>query len=175
MYNDDAVKLLNDLIQTSEDEQNGFADAMAEATKPDLKILFFVRSIDCGTAVIELQRLVKSLGGKPKDSGRLADTVCPSWVRHKPSTGNANIATLEDVDRAESMANAAYAKALSAELPQQIRLVVQRQYEYGVRNHDLIRGLRSDYEVTTTSVQIQAEAGWLAIFRERPPRLKESR
>jgi uncharacterized protein (TIGR02284 family) len=146
MLNEDTVKVLNDLIQTSEDGKKGFAEAAKEATKPELKTVFERRSADCGTAAIELQQLVESLGGKPKDSGTIAGAAHRGWTKVKTAVGDANIAVLEEVERAEDKAKAAYAKALTAELPQNVLSVVQRQHDSAVRNHDIIRDLRNSYK-----------------------------
>jgi uncharacterized protein (TIGR02284 family) len=152
MFSEDTVKVLNDLIQTSADGKKGFAEAAEEAIRPELKTLFERRSIACGTAVIELLRLVESLGGTPKDSGTVAGVVHRIRVKVKAAFGDANIAVLEEVEHAEAKATAAYAKALTATLPQQIRSVVQRQHDGAVRNHEQIRNLRSRYQVEKEAV-----------------------
>lgn len=51
MHNDDAAKVLNDLIQMSEGIVKGFGE------------------------VVELQGLVKALGGTPKDSAAVGDLL----------------------------------------------------------------------------------------------------
>lgn len=152
MHRDDTVKVLNELVQTSEDGKMGFADAAREATTPDLKNVFQQRSIDCATAVIELQALVLSLGGTPQDSGTVAGAVHRGWAKVKTTVGDANIGMLEEVESAEDKAKAVYAKALTAKLPQQVRSVVQRQHDGAVRNHDLIRDLRNSYKAKKEAV-----------------------
>lgn len=146
MLSTDTVKVLNELIQTSEDGRQGFAEAAKKATKPELKIMFQGRSSDCGTAVIELQALVQSLGGTPEESGTVVGAAHRGWAKVKSSIGDANISMLEDVERAEDKAKAEYVKALNTKLPQQVRSVVQRQHDGAVRNHDLIRDLRNNYK-----------------------------
>ncbi len=152
MSNEDTVKVLNSLIQTSEDGKKGFAEAAKEATKPDLKTMFSQRSIDCETAVVELQRLVESLGGKAKDSGTVAGAAHRGWTKVITSVGDANISVLEEVERAEDKAKSAYAKALTATLSEQVRSVVQRQHDGAVRNHDIIRDLRNSYKAAKEAV-----------------------
>jgi len=146
MLTENTVKVLNDLIQTSEDGKMGFAEASKEATKPELKTMFHQRSTDCASAVIELQQLVESLGGTPKESGTVAGAAHRGWTKVKATVGDANIGTLEEVERAEDKAKATYIKALSAKLPPQVRTVVQRQHDGAVRNHDLVRDLRNSYK-----------------------------
>ncbi len=59
---------------------------------------------------------------------------------------DSNIAVLEEVERGEDHAKAAYKKALKADLPSATRSLVQKQYEGVVRNHDRIRDLRNAYK-----------------------------
>jgi uncharacterized protein (TIGR02284 family) len=152
MLNDDTVKVLNDLIQTSEDGKKGFAEAAEVATTPELRTMFRQRSLDCTAAATELQSLVKTLGGKPKDSGTIAGAAHRGWTKVKATVGDANIGTLEEVESAEDKAKAAYTKALAASLPAQVRAVVQRQHDGAVRNHDLIRDLRNTYKAKKEAV-----------------------
>ena len=152
MSKKDTVKVLNNLIQTSEDGKKGFTEASEEATKADLKTMFKKRSVECDKAAIELQRLVSSLGGTPEDSGTIAGAIERGWAKVKSATGDPNIAMLEVVECEEDKAKAEYAKALSATLPMQIRTVVQRQHDGAVRNHNLIRDLRNTYKKAAKAV-----------------------
>ncbi|MDB5968218.1 MAG: aldehyde dehydrogenase [Hydrocarboniphaga sp.] len=150
--NDDTVKVLNGLIQTSEDGMKGFAEAAEDATTPELKTVFHQRSLDCGAAVTELQGLVMTLGGTPKDSGTIAGAARRGWTKVKATVGDANISTLEEVESAEDKAKAVYTKALTATLMPQVRSVVQRQHDGAVRNHDLIRDLRNSYKANKAAI-----------------------
>jgi len=143
MLNDDTVKVLNNLIQTSEDGMKGFDEAAKAATKADLKT---------AAAVTELQALVETLGGTPKDSGTIAGAAHRGWTKVKATVGDANIGTLEEAESAEDKAKAAYIKALRATLSSQVRSVVQRQHDGAVRNHDLIRDLRNSYKAKKEAV-----------------------
>ena len=152
MLNHDTVKVLNDLVQTSEDGEKGFAEAAKDATAPELKNIFHRRALDCATAAIELQALVKTFGAMPKDSGTIAGAAHRGWTKLKATIGDANISTLEDVESAEDKAKAIYTRALDANLPPEVRSVVQRQQEGAVRNHDLMRDLRDNYKADKEGV-----------------------
>lgn len=143
---ENAVRVLNDLVQTSEDGRKGFAEASDEATRPELKSFFQRRSDDCAIAATELQSLVQSLGGTVEKSPAVSDTGHPGWDKAKTTIEDANVTVLEQVEHAEDKAEAAFAKALTAVLPQQIRNVVERQHNGAVRNHDHIHDLRISYK-----------------------------
>jgi uncharacterized protein (TIGR02284 family) len=114
--------------------------------------MFQERAADCASAAIELQGLVESLGGKPKDSGTIAGAAHRGWAKVVATVGDTNLSMLEEVERAEDKAKAAYTKALTATLPQHVRMVVQRQHDGAVRNHDLIRDVRNSYKVQKEAV-----------------------
>lgn len=146
MLNEEAVKVLNRLIQTSEDGTKGFAEAAREATQPELKTVLQTRSADCGAAVIELQALVYSLGGSPLDSATVGAALSGDWAKVRATAGGADITMLKELERAEDRAGAAFVKALGVKLPPQVRSVVQRQHDGAVRNRNLMRDLRNSYK-----------------------------
>lgn len=153
MLSNETVKVLNDLIQISEDGKKGFAEAARDATASELKTLFTKCSTDCGLAVTELQGFVKSLGGEAQASGTISGAANRGWTRMKAMVGDANIAVLEQVEHAEDTAKQAYAKALGdTSLTKLVRDAVKRQQEGVVRNHDAIRSLRNRYKAEKEAV-----------------------
>lgn len=146
MATDDPIKVLNELIHTSVDGKKGFAEAAEKSEDVKLKLLFNDRAQECETAVAELQLAVETLGGKPDDgSGTALGAAHRGWVAAKAAVGDNNIAVLEEVERGEDHAKAAYSRALKAPLPPLARAVVEKQYQGVVRNHDRIRDLRNQY------------------------------
>ncbi len=143
---DDTVKILNELIETSEDGLKGFNEASDQATQPQLKQLFSERAQGCSQSVRELQTLVTALGAEPAKSGSIAGAAHRGWVKVKSSVSDSNIAVLEEVERGEDVAKARYGKALKATLPPQVRSVVEKQYQSVLANHDRIRDLRNEYK-----------------------------
>jgi len=146
---DRIVKLLNDLVETSKNGEKGFRAAAEDTKNPELKSLFESRANDCATGATELQALVTQLGGKPEDSGTIAGALHRGWVNLKSAvTGRSDTAILEECERGEDVAKKDYADALQEALPEDIRAVVQRQYDGVLRNHDQIRDLRNRYRAS---------------------------
>lgn len=145
---DETMKVLNDLIRTSEDGEKGFKAAAERAEDASLKSLLQDRAMTCHTAATELQSLVRSLGGKPADSGSLAGAAHRGWVKARAAVGDNNIAVLEEVERGEDVAKAAYAKALDADLLPEAMQVVDEQYQGVLRNHARVRDLRDQYRAS---------------------------
>jgi uncharacterized protein (TIGR02284 family) len=142
---DETVKVLNDLIRTSEDGERGFKAAAERAEDANLKSMFEDRAMTCHSAATELQSLVRSLGGNPADSGTVAGAAHRGWAKARAAVGDNNVAMLEEVERGEDVAKAAYAKALDADLPADVMQVVDEQYQGVLRNHARVRDLRDQY------------------------------
>jgi len=147
---DRIVNLLNDLIETSKNGEKGFTAAAEDTKTPELQQLFQSRARDCASGAAELQTVVSQLGGKPEDSGTVAGAMHRGWTNLKAAvTGRSDTAILEECERGEDVAKAAYGDALKEELPAEIRAVVERQYQGVLRNHDQIRDLRNRYRAST--------------------------
>ena len=147
-----AISILNDLIETSKDGEKGFRTSAEDTRNGELKSVFVARAQDCAKAAADLQQLVTRLGGNPESGGSVAGAVHRGWVNLKSSvTDRSDLAILEECERGEDVAKARYKKALEADLPDDIRDIVQHQYDGAVRNHDQVRDLRDRYRSTQQS------------------------
>ncbi|CAM5417486.1 Aldehyde dehydrogenase OS=Stutzerimonas stutzeri OX=316 GN=CXK95_11620 PE=4 SV=1 [Stutzerimonas stutzeri] len=110
---------------------------------PQLKSTMSQRARDCATAAAELQQMVRSLGGDPETSTSMAADMHRRWVDLKSMiTGKDDEAILNECERGEDVAVKSYRKALEKDLPAEVRLVVERQYQGVLRNHDQVKALR---------------------------------
>jgi uncharacterized protein (TIGR02284 family) len=148
---DNITSILNDLVETSKDGEKGFRAAAEDTKTAELKAVFLRRAQDCATGAADLQQRVTRLGGDPEESGSVAGAVHRGWVNLKAAvSGRTDLAILEECERGEDVAKARYRKALEVTLPEDIRVVVQRQYDGVMRNHDQIRDLRDRYRAKQT-------------------------
>ena len=108
-----------------------------------MKTLFNQRASECGQAAQELQAIVIRLGGDPEDSTSMSGDLHRRWVDLKSLiTGKDDEAILNECERGEDVAKKSYHKALEKALPEDIRQIVQRQYDGVLRNHDQVKMLR---------------------------------
>ncbi|MEO6276501.1 PA2169 family four-helix-bundle protein [Roseateles sp.] len=143
MSNDDIIDTLNDLIETSKDGEYGFHTSAEYLKEAALKQSFITRAEECRLAAAELQQLVVSLGGDAEDGGTAGGALHRGWVAVKGTlAGYTDKAILEETERGEDSALAAYREALDKALPYDVRAVVERQYEGVKRNHLQVRTLR---------------------------------
>jgi uncharacterized protein (TIGR02284 family) len=143
---DKIISLLNDLVETSKDGEEGFRAAAEDTKSRALQAILMRRAEDCRRGAVDLQQLIVQLGGKPEKSGSITGAMHRSWVNLRARvSGRPDLAILAECARGEDVAKGRYREALYQELPAAIRLVVQRQYYGVVQNHDQIRDLRDRY------------------------------
>lgn len=147
---DHVIKVLNNLIETSKNGEKGFASAAEDAKAPELQELFRNRSRDCAAGAAELQAIVAQMGGEPEDSGTVAGAMHRGWTNIKAAVSSrSDLTLLEECEKGEDVAKADYDKALKETLPENVRAIVERQYQGVLHNHDQIRDLRNRYRATT--------------------------
>jgi len=145
--NDDAVKVLNGLIEVSKDGEYGFKECAEHAKSPDIKSTLATRSRDCASAAGELQRLVATYGGKPEEGGTAGGALHRGWVSVRAAlTKKDDLAVLEEAERGEDSALKAYREASSKNLPIDAAAVVRKQLEGAQRNHDQIKSMRDRFK-----------------------------
>lgn len=143
----DVIAILNELIETSKDGEEGFLSSAENVEDARLKDFFLSRSKEVGASVLELQGLVRSLGGVPVNATSIGGTLHRRWMDIKTAlTANDNVAVLNETERGEDFALAAYRNALEIGLPEEIKAVVLRHLDGVKRNHDLLKQLREIYQ-----------------------------
>ena len=143
---DKITSVLNDLLETSKDGEQGFRTAAEDTKTATLRIVFLERAENCAKAVADLQQLISRLGGDPQEHGSIAGAAHRGWVSLRAAaSGRTDLAILEECERGEDVAKGRYRKALEEKLPDDIRSIVQQQYDGVQRNHDQIRDLRDQF------------------------------
>jgi uncharacterized protein (TIGR02284 family) len=141
-----AVAVLNELIETSKDGEKGFARAAKDSNDPTLISLFSECERSCHVAVAELQDQVRLLGGNPEHGGSMTAAIHRGWISLKSlATSRDSRAILEECERGQDYAKAKYAEAVKQVLPEPVRMLIERQYQGVVANHDRVRDLRNRY------------------------------
>ena len=141
--NDNVISVLNNLIETCKDGQNGFQTAAEGVTRSDVKSLFYQYSQQRAQFAGELQNEVLRLGGDPTETGSVAATLHRGWIDIKSAvTGADENAVLAECERGEDSAVSNYKDALAdANLPSDVRAIIERQYAQVRESHDRIRNL----------------------------------
>ena len=141
--NDEVIDILNELLESCRDGEYGFMASAEQATSADLKATLLRHSDECRTSGLELQTLIRQLGGEPDEGGSMSGALHRGWVSVRGTlSGYSDEAMLDECERGEDSAVARYRKALKQNLPAAIRGVVERQSQGAQRNHDQIKAMR---------------------------------
>jgi uncharacterized protein (TIGR02284 family) len=145
MNENDAVSVLEDLIETCKDGQKGYQDAASHVKRMDLKTFFNEQSLERARFAGELQEERIRLGHTDKkDSGSVSATLHRTWIDTKVSMGAGDKAILESVEAGEDNAKEAYQKAVTSDLPENIAQIVRRQAASVQAAHDKVKSLRDE-------------------------------
>jgi len=143
MDENNAISVLENLIETSKDGQKGYKDAAEHAKRTDLKTYFMEQSAERGRFALELQAELAKLG-KPekKVSGSAGAAMHRAWIDTKVALGGGDKTILESVEAGEDNAKDTYNKALAGALPPSLTEKVRRQAASVQKAHDQVRMLR---------------------------------
>lgn len=140
----EAVSVMNGLIETCRDGEQGFTTAAERVNRADLKSVFSTLATQRATFQHELEVEVERIGGKPADMGHIAGAAHRGWMAVKSAlTTDDDMAILDECERGEDFAKKAYSEALGKSLPGGVRPLVARQADDVRAAHDRVRDLRN--------------------------------
>lgn len=143
MNNNEVISILNDLIETCKDGQEGFKTAAENIRNSEFRRLFNIFSQQRAQFVAELQAEVHRLGGDPERGGSVAGSIHRGWINVKSMVTRTDEAgIIAECQRGEEAAVNSYQEALKADLPLDVQYVVKRQYMDIKDAYDRIRILQ---------------------------------
>ena len=136
--------IIDDLIETLKDGQEGFKEASEGVKDPQLKSVFNEYSRQRSRFAAELQGQAQSLGAsEPEASSSAAGALHRAWMNLKSVvTSGDDHAILAECERGEESAVEEYQNAIANGLSAPVREVVSQQYAEIKKAHDHIRNLR---------------------------------
>ncbi|MGD0570371.1 MAG: PA2169 family four-helix-bundle protein [Candidatus Sulfotelmatobacter sp.] len=145
MNENNAISVVENLIETCKDGQKGYQDAASHVKRSDLKTYFNEQSLERSRFAGELEAELIRLG-KPdkKVSGSVSGTLRRAWIDTKVSLGGGDKTILESIEAGEDNAKESYQKAITGDLPENIAQIVRRQAASVQRAHDKIKSLRDE-------------------------------
>jgi len=139
----DVQNILQELIETCRDGQNGYRDAAEHTKDAEIRSFFLEQSLERARFAGELEELLREFGeSNPDRSGSVAGALHRKWIDAKSALGGGDHTILESVEQGEDSAKKAYEKALNASLPANVLEVVRRQAESVRAAHDHVKLLR---------------------------------
>jgi uncharacterized protein (TIGR02284 family) len=137
-------KVIDNLIETLKDGQEGFKQAAEGVSDPKLKSLFREYSDQRSRFITALQTEARKFGEKaPETDSSAAGALHRGWINLKSAiTGGDEHAILAECERGEDSAVEEYKKALDDGLSPSAQELVSRQFAEIKAAHDRIRNLR---------------------------------
>ena len=137
-------EVIDSLIETLKDGQEGFKQAADSVTDEKLKSLFRDYSQQRSRFAAALQNEARSHGQtKPETSSSATGALHRGWINLKSAiTGGNDHAILAECERGEDSAVEAYKKALDDGLTPSAQELVTRQFADIKAAHDRIKSLR---------------------------------
>jgi uncharacterized protein (TIGR02284 family) len=139
---EEVISVLNGLIETCRDGQEGFRTAAEGVKRAELRELFHGYARQRAGFAGELQDEVRRLGGEPERAGSLAATLHRGWMGLRAALeGGDDRAIISECERGEDVALGAYRSALDTDMPANVRSLVERQFAEVKEAHNLIANL----------------------------------
>lgn len=143
MDQNNSLSVVEKLIETCKDGENGYRDAADHVKRPDLKTFFLAQSLERSKFAGELQAELPRLGEHDKkNAGSVSAAMHRAWIDTKVAVGAGDESILNSVEQGEDSAKEAYEKALSSSLPANIAEIVRRQAASVKSAHDRVRDMR---------------------------------
>jgi uncharacterized protein (TIGR02284 family) len=140
---DNAIQVLEDLVQTCKDGEDGYLHAASQVSDPELQEYFRERSIERGRFAVLLKQLIEQMGAEPPAiTGTFAGTLHRAWFELKGDLVGGDQTILNSVEQGEDAAKKAYEQALGVGLPKHAVVIVRLQAESVIADHDRVRALR---------------------------------
>lgn len=141
--NEDHIKLVNSLVETTIDSADGYAEAAKDADGQRYKTLFTQRAQERRTIATELQDEVRRLGGEPKDDGTILAAAHRVFVNLRDSLSKGDEAVINEVESGEDHIKAKYEKALAdTDVDAHTRAAIEKAWISVKSGHDQMRDIK---------------------------------
>ena len=141
--NEDHIKLVNGLVETTIDSADGYAEAAKDADASRYQDLFQRRAQERRSIASELQDEVRRLGGEPKDDGTILAAAHRAFLNLKDAVTKGDEAVVNEVEAGEDYIKAKYEKALKdTDVQPQTRAVIEKAWASVKEGHDQMRDIK---------------------------------
>jgi uncharacterized protein (TIGR02284 family) len=138
------IKIVQELVSTCRDGQNGYRDAAEHVTDSNLRQFFNQQSLEFAGFAGELEQELIALGEtNPDRSGSIAGGIHRAWIDVKTVLGGGDQTILGSVEAGEDAAAKSYKEALEqTALPEHLAALIRKQLASIQAAHDHVRSLR---------------------------------
>lgn len=141
--NEDHIKLVNNLVETTIDSAHGYAEAAKDAESARYKTLFEDRAQERRTVATALQDEVRRLGGEPRDDGSILAAAHRVFVNLRDSLSKGDDAVINEVESGEDFIKSRYEKAMKdTDVDIHTRAVIEKAWASVKSGHDQMRDIK---------------------------------
>src|SRR5271156_1358288 len=98
--NDDVISVMNDLIETCKDGEQGFRTAGDAIENPEIRTLFHMYAQQRAHFASELNNEVLRHGGEPAESGHASASLHRGWMNLRQAvSGRSETAIIDECER----------------------------------------------------------------------------
>jgi uncharacterized protein (TIGR02284 family) len=142
--NEDHIKLVNSLVETTIDSADGYEEAAKHAEGARYKTLFQQRAQERRSIASELQDEVRRLGGEAKDHGAILAAAHRAFVNLKDSLTKGDEAVINEVEAGEDHIKHKFEKALrDTDVAPQTRAAIEKAWISVKSGHDQMRDIKT--------------------------------
>ena len=148
-YTEKVTSVVEKLIETCRDGQNGFREAAQHVKNPSIRELFNQLSLQRAQFAGELESAIHHLAKKKdvKQDGSISGKLHRTWMDLKANLGAGDAGILSSAEAGEDNAKKNYQEVEREDLPGELREIIARQAEAIFVAHDRIRQLRDQVKV----------------------------
>lgn len=140
---DEVIDVVEKLIETCRDGQNGFRDAAEHTKDPQLRAFFNEQSLERARFAGELEDTAIHLGKRDPDrKGTVAGAMHRAWFDLKANLGAGDDSILSSAEAGEDSAKKTYEEALNKNLPEDLKGIIRQQAQSIFATHDKVKMLR---------------------------------
>ena len=142
------ITLLRELMEISKDGEQGYKDASDDIKDKDMSIILFEFSVQRGEFVNKLRETIHRLGGATEFTGSVLGILHRRWMDVKFAVaGSDPSSVLSECLRGDKAALNKYEIQLDRVLPDNIRSVIENQYEIVKFNFDSVTKLQEKHSL----------------------------
>jgi uncharacterized protein (TIGR02284 family) len=141
MQNHD-IRVLNDLIETTIDSAEGYAEAARETQSPRFSVTFRERASERRLVATRLQQKVEELGGTPEEDGGVLASAHRMFTNLRKSLHD-ETAVIDEVERGEDHIRHKFEDALEDDdVSPPTRALIADTFRSVRSGHEQMRGLK---------------------------------
>ena len=141
--NESVITVLENLIQSNRNAQEGYRDAAEHIKDAQLRAFFNEQSTERANFAGTLENEVIRHGKHdPERSGTVGGAVHRRWIDLKVAMGAGDHSILSSVESGEDAIKKEYEDALGGKLPEDLKGILRQQAQAIIAAHDQVKMLR---------------------------------